>query len=506
MRSPSSAEIAPDAEAAEELEALNGRRVSGPAASFCCGGSGPRTCRRSSRRDPSLSSAGALDSSKTQIPLRPARHGLSRSHGRPLHVRLLARRRSGVGRQCELLLRVAAEQSERASTRPGTPCAGDAVLQRESWQSRFFPDHLSGHPKRASRHRRAELPARRRHESERRLTENGWLRWEGSVGLRYLNLSEALNINAFSVVDLAEQYKGLGVPFDGNTIVVGDSFDTRNHFYGGQLGTRVELEYKRWTLDLSGKVALGVTHQIAKVHGNTTIDTTPAFAAERRPVRGVEQQRAITNNAFAVVPEVGFTLKFRLTERLQLFGGYSFLYWSRVARPADQVDTTVNPNFVPTARRSVGSEDRSGRRSTSTAPTSSRRPPILDSSFGIRPLAGLCKRRCTLLCYVHRRLRVRRTVQRENLYETIPTDDRAPGRSHGAGANRQPIAARDVAAAGIDDGPGGRAVQSGRRRRRARTTRSSPSSIATARSSACASKAASSAAITGNANVARLRN
>jgi hypothetical protein len=167
--------------------------------------------------------------------------------------------------------------------------------------------------------------------------------------MRYLNLSEALNINAVSIVDLAEQYKGLGIPFDGNTINVRDSFDTRNHFYGGQLGTRVELEYKRWTLDLSGKVALGVSHQIAKVHGSTTIDTTPTFQQNGGLFAVSSNSGRFTNHAFAVAPEASFTLKFRLTERLQLFGGYSFFYWSRVARPSDQVDTTVNPNFVPTS-------------------------------------------------------------------------------------------------------------------------------------------------------------
>ena len=139
-----------------------------------------------------------------------------------------------------------------------------------------------------------------------------------------------------------------GIPFDGNTIVVGDSFDTQS-FLRRQLGSRVELEYKRFTLDLSGKVALGVSNQIVKIHGSTLIDTTPAFSQNGGLFAVSSNSGRFTSNAFAVVPEVGMTLKFRLTERLQLFGGYSFFYWSRVARPADQIDTTVNPNFVPTS-------------------------------------------------------------------------------------------------------------------------------------------------------------
>lgn len=182
-----------------------------------------------------------------------------------------------------------------------------------------------------------------------KMWENSWFRWEGSLGFRYLNLSEALNINSVSLVQLADQFKGFGIPFDGNTISVSDSFDTRNHFYGGQLGSRVEMDYKRFTLELLGKVALGVTHEIAKIHGSTFIDTSPAFVQNGGLFAVSSNSGRFTNNAFAVVPEVGMNLKFRLTERLQLFGGYSFLYWSRVARPADQIDTSVNPNFVPTS-------------------------------------------------------------------------------------------------------------------------------------------------------------
>src|SRR5207253_481940 len=117
---------------------------------------------------------------------------------------------------------------------------------------------------------------------------------------------------------------------------------------GGQLGGRIEMEHKRWTLELAGKVALGVSHQIVKIHGSTGIDTTPALLQNAGLFAVASNSGRFTSNAFAVAPEVGATLKFQLTERLQLFGGYSFFYWSRVARPGDQIDPVINPNFVPT--------------------------------------------------------------------------------------------------------------------------------------------------------------
>jgi hypothetical protein len=175
------------------------------------------------------------------------------------------------------------------------------------------------------------------------------IRAAGFAGFRWLNLNEGLRIRSESLVELAPQFQGFGIPFEGNTIIVSDRFDTSNHFYGGQLGARVECGHLRWTLELLGKAAIGVTHQTVTIRGSTSIDTQPAIAANGGLFAVSSNSGRFTQNSFAVAPEAALTLRFRLTERVQLFGGYSFLYWSRVARPADQVDVTINPNFVPTS-------------------------------------------------------------------------------------------------------------------------------------------------------------
>jgi hypothetical protein len=181
------------------------------------------------------------------------------------------------------------------------------------------------------------------------LARNEQFRFDLTGGFRYLYLREGLHINSNSLVELAPQFQGLGIPFDGNTIAVSDRFDASNHFYGGQLGTRVELHHKRWTIDFDARVALGVSHQVVAITGSTNIDTQPATAANGGLLAVSSNSGRFTQNSFAVVPEVGVMLKLQLTERLQLFGGYSFLYWSRVARPGDQIDANVNPNLVPTS-------------------------------------------------------------------------------------------------------------------------------------------------------------
>ena len=47
-------------------------------------------------------------------------------------------------------------------------------------------------------------------------------------------------------------------------------------------------------------------------------------------------------NRFAVVPEVGLKVGYRLTSWASVFAGYTFLYASNVLRPGGQIDRNVN--------------------------------------------------------------------------------------------------------------------------------------------------------------------
>ena len=50
---------------------------------------------------------------------------------------------------------------------------------------------------------------------------------------------------------------------------------------------------------------------------------------------------------FAVIPELGINLGYDVTPNLRATLGYSFIYWSRVARPGDQIDTNLNLTQLP---------------------------------------------------------------------------------------------------------------------------------------------------------------
>lgn len=110
-----------------------------------------------------------------------------------------------------------------------------------------------------------------------------------------------------------------------------DSFHSRNHFYGPQVGVASvrDLAACGLTLEFLAKIALGVTASEADVVG-----TSPVLAGP--PIAG-----AYTATHFAAVPEVGTRLVYRLGERFRASTGYSLVYWSAVQRAAEQIDLTV---------------------------------------------------------------------------------------------------------------------------------------------------------------------
>jgi Putative beta barrel porin-7 (BBP7) len=164
---------------------------------------------------------------------------------------------------------------------------------------------------------------------------SGWCRrWDLLVGFRYLGLTENLDITENLVAA-------------GSRISETDHFETHNYFYGGQVGTQLELNRGRFFVDWTTKVALGATHQIVNITGATTFLPPPGVAipASTAPGGLFAQPTNIghyARNGLSVVPETGLRVGWQLTDHLRLFVGYNFLFWSNVARPADQIDPGVN--------------------------------------------------------------------------------------------------------------------------------------------------------------------
>jgi hypothetical protein len=133
-----------------------------------------------------------------------------------------------------------------------------------------------------------------------------------------------------------------------------DQFNVRNDFYGWQVGTRAEAQWGNFEFRASAKLALGDMHQVANLNGYAVTNFFNAPAGG--PFTGVPTQVVpgagafvqpsnlgrVSRDSFAVAPELGVTLGYRLTDSLRVFAGYDFFYLSNVIRPGDQIDRGIN--------------------------------------------------------------------------------------------------------------------------------------------------------------------
>jgi hypothetical protein len=176
------------------------------------------------------------------------------------------------------------------------------------------------------------------------LRKNLWCGLAGPLdcllGFRYLGLDEKLSVT--------ENLATNGAPFFGFSVT--DSFQTKNRFYGGQIGLDKEFRFGRWFLDVRTLVGLGNMHQVVNIQGTTVIND-PSVGLPMVAQGGLLAQRTnigrYDRNRFAVIPEVGLNLGYQVTDWLRLYAGYNFLYVSNVVRPGQQIDRAVNPTLLP---------------------------------------------------------------------------------------------------------------------------------------------------------------
>src|SRR5438309_1388204 len=81
-----------------------------------------------------------------------------------------------------------------------------------------------------------------------------------------------------------------------------------------------------WSLDLLGKLALGTTHEVVNIKGDTTLNL-PGGVSLVEPGGLLAQPTNIGHysaDRFAVVPELGLKLGYQVTAHMRLTAGYTF--------------------------------------------------------------------------------------------------------------------------------------------------------------------------------------
>ncbi len=163
------------------------------------------------------------------------------------------------------------------------------------------------------------------------------------AGFRYAGFTEDLQIASNSFIDPSAPV------FAGNHIAVTDSFACDNNFFGPQLGFSAAYHLRRLEVEAVARVAIGDSHESVNIHGVTSIDTQPASAFNAGFLAVASNSGRHSRDDFAFLPEVDVTVRYQITERIRATLGFSWLYWSSVLRPGDQVDLRINPVQVPTS-------------------------------------------------------------------------------------------------------------------------------------------------------------
>jgi hypothetical protein len=166
------------------------------------------------------------------------------------------------------------------------------------------------------------------------------------AGFRMMELGESLAIT-----------ENLTSLTTGTQFLVADRFQTRNDFYGGQIGLDVEYSWRRWYVEATGKLALGTTHELVSINGSTAV--TPLGGVTTVLPGGLLAQNGVnignySRNQFCLLPELGVKVGYNFTKHFRGFVGYDVIYASEVVRPGDQISTYVNPTYIPRNGPPVG--------------------------------------------------------------------------------------------------------------------------------------------------------
>ncbi len=161
------------------------------------------------------------------------------------------------------------------------------------------------------------------------------------VGIKHGSLQESTSILLTSPVNPNGFFLGAA---NNAPIRMLDRFETRNYFYGGQIGLQLQYRWRSLTLDYDNRIAMGVTRRILDVKGSTRAGTATApgglFA-------GLTNMGERADNEFGVIPQIRGALGWQALQWLRLTCGIDFVYMSSVIRPGDQIDPVVNPTLVP---------------------------------------------------------------------------------------------------------------------------------------------------------------
>jgi hypothetical protein len=153
-------------------------------------------------------------------------------------------------------------------------------------------------------------------------------------------------------------YDEVSIEQDSTTLIPGatiarvqvlDRINTENHFNGAVFGVGGERRSGFWFVGGRTSIAFGGVKQVILTDGRTVV--TPAVGQQQITFQGLYAQSSNIGTRertwFAVVPEVSLRMGVQFSESTRFYFGYNWIYLSSVVRAGEQIDTRVNPSFLP---------------------------------------------------------------------------------------------------------------------------------------------------------------
>jgi hypothetical protein len=154
------------------------------------------------------------------------------------------------------------------------------------------------------------------------------------AGYRTVGLYEGLTITeALVTAGMPATNMNPGSP--ATSVFVVDRFKVNNQFHGGQIGAEAGVPLGQWSLEGKAQLALGCTVQDLDIFGVSS-NGTGGILANASNIG--HNQRAV----FSVMPEIGLTVGYQVTDWMRTYFGYDLLYWNTVLRPGSQIDRIIN--------------------------------------------------------------------------------------------------------------------------------------------------------------------
>jgi hypothetical protein len=185
-----------------------------------------------------------------------------------------------------------------------------------------------------------------------RVVESGSWSLDQTIGFKVLGLDESFAVNSRTTALPNGIIAFNGTNFTtGGTSIIDDTFTTRNRFFGGSLGGRLNYDGDRLSASFGWRIAGGIAQQQSQIAGTTRFITPQGASTVINGGFLVNPALISTqkNSEFALAGDVNVKLGYRVTSRVLATVGYEYAHVTRFVRPDENLSRDFSSNVLATS-------------------------------------------------------------------------------------------------------------------------------------------------------------